>query len=567
MDIRKYLCEWKLSDDFIKRIETFAIWIDEHENSNVLFVTKNREVYAAEKFSKFCVKNPSIVDSKAEAMTKTEFYEPVKLSPLCGKRIKKFVFGKQQIFICAEEGEVFVYGYYRYYDGNKKTYRYVPVVPQKVRALLDLPVVDIAIGPREKHLALCDDGRLYVFNFGELEPAGSLNSINTMKVKLSNVLYVTRNFGISLLENGKVMKIEIGDADFDTVPKNISQGSYCVMMDFENVANPGKIVKLIGGYSYALALDENGSLFVTDSNRNQQLGIHLNNPKSPTLCENFILNSFTTEKIVDIAVSCFCSLSAALTESGKVYMWGKGRGGIISEPQLTPFESLHEVFYHYSSPSLVTYKPINVNELPDSTSKSMKKLDPVDAQNSLLDSFKKAFDDPKFCDLFVVVEGKTIPVHKSILAVRCEHFAEVFQNDWSIEKPSVLEIEDGDFNVYKAFLKYVYTDQMDDTLSFDELMDLLSLANKYNVKLLAERCVSLVQRSITVENVVSLYERVIVMSNVTKMKDILNQLKESCVKFCANNFFAIAVSDEFAKLNERMSKELVVEVGKLRIKE
>ncbi|XP_065209054.1 RCC1 and BTB domain-containing protein 1-like isoform X2 [Planococcus citri] len=578
MDIRKYLCEWKLSDDFIERIETFAIWRDDLKNSNILFVMKNREVYAAEKFSKFCEKSSSLVDSNAKTTLKTEFYEPVKLSPLCGKRIKKFVYGPSEVFICTEEGDVFVHGYY--YDWSQGKYTTVAVIPQKVSALQDLRVVDIAIGPLRKRLALCDDGKLYKFEL--FKQSKCLIDTSAVKAKPLNVLYVAGSehnrtgwFYISLLDDGKVMKIVNSNGDFG----NRRREKYrCEVMNFENAANPGKIVKLIQGYLCAFALDEYGRLFVTGNNANKQLGIDFDDLKCPMPCENFKHNSFITEKVVDIAASCYCSLSALLTESGKVYMWGEGRGGVISEPQLIPFESLHEVFHHYSSPTLVTYKPINVNELPASISKSMKKHDladsqitqvecsTADAQNSLLDSLKKAFDDPKFCDLFVVVEGKTIPVHKSILAVRCEHFAEVFQNDWSIEKPSVLEIEDGDFKVYKAFLKYVYTDQMDDTLSLDELIELLNLSNKYNVKLLAERCISLIQPNITVENVISLYERVIVMSSVTKMKNILDQLKESCVMFGTENFFAIGVSDEFTKLNKEMAIELVVEVCKRKCK-
>ncbi|XP_065209055.1 RCC1 and BTB domain-containing protein 1-like isoform X3 [Planococcus citri] len=548
MDIRKYLCEWKLSDDFIERIETFAIWIDNDENSNVLFVTKNREVYAAEKFTEFCEKDSSsLVDSKEKTMAKTEFYEPVKLSPLCGIRIKKFVFGEKLIFFCTEEGEVFVYGYC--YNGVE--HGFVSVPPQKVSELQDLSVVDIAVGSWSTHVALCDDGKLYVCDFDK--KSKYLIDHSVAKAKPLNVLYMRGNSCISLLEDGMVVKIKIDTS----ITNSAGENCRCEVMNFEKATNPGKIVKLIEGYFCTFALDEYGCLFV-------HRGMDYADHERWLLWEYSKHNSVIAEKIVDIAASRFCSFTAVLTESGKVYMWGEGRGGTISTARLTPFESLHEVFHHYSR-SLVTYKPINVDELPALTSKSMKKVD-LTAQNSLLDSFKKAFDDPKFCDLFVVVEGKTIPVHKSVLAVRCEHFAEVFQNDWSIEKQSVLEIEDGDFKVYKAFLKYVYTDQMDDALSFDELIELLNLANKYNVKSLAERCVSLVQPNITVGNAVSLYERVVVMSD-TGMKDILDQLKESCVKFCGNNFFAIAVSDEFAKLNAEMSKELVVEVGKHKSKE
>ncbi|XP_065209067.1 RCC1 and BTB domain-containing protein 1-like [Planococcus citri] len=408
------------------------------------------------------------------------------------------------------------------------------------------------------------------------------------------------------------MKITILDDPRFRHDNSISeQKDRCEIMIFQkdgDLIDHCKIEKLIGGYGHALALDEYGRLF--------QTGHYFLKKPSYIKYEHFELNSFITEKIVDIAACMTQHLSAALTESGKIYMWGKSRSEIIyPEPVLTAYKSLHEVFLYDAPDSLETYRPIHVDELsavtsepttkpttephimpiessmtdtlhsltnscetefadPAETSKpinvdelsavvtsepttelhimpiesnmadtqhsltnSFEKefADPAetskpinvdelsaivtsephtmpiessipDTQHSLTDSFKKAFNDPKFCDLFVVVEGKTIPVHKSILAVRCEHFTEIFQKHWPIVKPSVLEIEDGDFKTYKAFLEYLYTDQINDKLSFNEIIKLLYLTNKYNEKPLAERCILLIQPNVTIENVVSLYE-------------------------------------------------------------
>ncbi|XP_065209049.1 RCC1 and BTB domain-containing protein 1-like [Planococcus citri] len=587
MDIRKYFCEWKFRDNFIEQFKTFAVWRDEYYYGNAFIVTNNNEVYTVGSIIEKCVVNDS---SSPESNAETDFYEPVKLSLLCGKEIKKFVYGNKHVFICTEEGEVFGFG--NFFDEAKAEYRFV--FPQKVSALVGLCVVDIAIGPQEQHLALCDDGKLYKFEFGK--PSKYLIDSSAVEAKPLNVFYVEESFCVSLLENGKVMKVVIGDQAFSNSndsessdekcegsdEKHESSGEEdessdenyesseekdnCEVMIFRNSINLDdhpKITKLIGGYTRALAVDEQGRLFVTGHDYSGQLGLG-GTESSGIHYDYFKHNSLLTEKVVDIAASCSFHLSAALTESGKVYVWGEGRGPEMRKPQLTAFESLHEVFLYYSL-NLETYKPINVDELSAVTSKIKHSM--TDAQYFLTNSFEKAFDDPKFCDLFVVVEGKTIPVHKSILAVRCEHFAEVFQKDWQIEKPSVLEIEDGDFKVYKAFLKYLYTDQMDDTLSFNEVIELLNLTNKYKLKSLAKRCVLLIQPNITIENVIFLYESVFVMREKTKMKDdILNQLKESCVKFAANNLFAIGVSDEFAKLNEKISKKLVLDVSKLKHK-
>ncbi|XP_065209048.1 RCC1 and BTB domain-containing protein 1-like isoform X2 [Planococcus citri] len=438
MDIRKYFCEWKFRDNFIEQIETFAVWRDADYFGNALIITKNHEVYAAGSFIDNCSKYSSNSNSK------TDYYEPVKLSLLSGERIKKFVYGERHIFICTEKGEVFGFG--NSFNGTE----YKIVSPQKVPSLLGLNVVDIAIGPNKQHLALCDNGKLYKFEFTS-KPRKYLINTSAVKAKPLNIFHVEKGFCISLLDNGKVMKVNIDDPAFSN--SNVSERrddeileNYCELMIFQNYEysdRPNhskiKITKLIGGYTHALAVDEHGRLFVTGHDYKGQLG--LGGPESNIHYGHFKQNSLLTEKVVDIAASFSWHLSAALTESGKVYIWGEGRGPKSFEPQLTAFESLHEVFLYYST-NLETYKPINVNELSAITFTPMPIACSVtDAQNFLINSFKNAFDDPKFCDLFVVVEGKTIPVHKSILAVRCEHFGEIFQKDWPIEKPRITQLD------------------------------------------------------------------------------------------------------------------------------
>ncbi|XP_065208985.1 RCC1 and BTB domain-containing protein 1-like [Planococcus citri] len=560
MDIHKYLCEWNLSDDFIERIETFAVWRNGYAR-DAIFVTKTHEVYAGGDIIELCCEEASINISNPNV----DVYEPVKLSALCGKRIKKFIIGIGEVFICTEEGDVFGYGYRYGHDKIPSKY----VFPEKVSQLQGLCVIDIAIG-RGESLALCDNGELYSFKFGVL--IRRLVNINvTHYAKPLNIFYTSEDCYISLMENGRVMKL-IYEHDNEYCPLSgvfeNNMRNHAEVIGFQKAIDHGKIEKIACSSSHVLALDEYGRLFVAGSNSCGRLGLDKDEKYHG---DKFERNSFFTEKIIDIAVSG--GLSAALTVSGKVYMWGFGRCESIFIPKLTPLESFHEVFFYYGT-YLTTYKPITVHELSSVTSNSVKTLDiatskikqierPLsDAQNVLIDAFKKAFDDPKFCDLFIVVEGKTIPVHRSILSLRCEHFAEIFQKSLPIENPSVLEIEDGDFKVYKALLKFLYTDEIDDTLSFNEITELLNLANKYNVEQLAECCVRLIQSDITAENVVSLYERVHVMSKATKMKNVFDQLQKFCVKFTVDNDTAIVLSDEFAKLNGEMAKEFIVEVFK-----
>ncbi|XP_065208906.1 RCC1 and BTB domain-containing protein 1-like [Planococcus citri] len=541
MDTRRYLWDWQFSDDFIEEIETFAIWSDWARSRNILVITKNNDVYAAGNLKK---------RHYTDNLSSTDLKKPAKLSMLCGKRIKKFVLGTRLVFICTEEGEVFGYG--NYYDK-----KYASVSPQKVSALEGLCVVDIAIGSFNRHMALCDDGKIYKFEFTD-ESSKYLHLIDTSAVdaKPLNIVHMTVNCFMALLENGKVVKVVIGNKDFPYLfGTTATDEKDCDKVAvFDNCINHGKIEKLIDGGSQVYALGEDGRLFMIEKGYSRW--------PSEVSSVQFEPHSFFIEKIVDVAVDNVASLTAVLSENGKVYMWGVGRGENIQgqEPQLTPYESLHEVFFHYSMP-LVTYKPIHVNELSVVTHHPQ-----IRRIECITDSFKKAFEDPKYHDLSIMVEDEAIPVHKSVLAIRCEHFAELFEKEWPIEKPSVLEIESSNVTVCKAFLKYLYTDLFYYSLSFSDTIELLNLANKYNVKLLAERCVSSLQSNITFENATFLYERVIAMSKVTKMNDVFDQLEESCVKFCTDNFNEIGASNEFAKLTAEIAKQLIIQVCGRRLK-
>ncbi|XP_065221159.1 RCC1 and BTB domain-containing protein 1-like isoform X2 [Planococcus citri] len=530
MVIRRYLCDWELSDDFLEQIQAFEVWSNDYELGNAIFVMKNQNVYAAGGIIECCGR----VLSSENFDVKERFYEPVNISELCGKQIKKCILGISQVFICTEEGKVFGYGSS---DADVAPY----FVPQEVVELRGLFVVDIAIGPAGRNLAVCDDGKIYLFEFGE-KSKYLINSCSSESAKPLNVFYMTTGeYYISLLENGTVAKAIINDIDFSASDYNDSRDENgCEVKTFHLTDLEG-IKKMVCGSSHALALDELGRLFVIGSNQEGELG--LDTPEVPRE-SRFVLNSSFEEKIVDIAASRFCSLSAVLTESGKVYMWGKGRGAPMFKPKLTPFYSLHKAFFHYANP-LVTYKSMNVNEISPTISEPMKKFELPDFE----------FESPgpvKSCDVCIEVGSRIILTHTSVLSSRCEYFAKLFQEDRlchecekkiKLKRYRVLEAtENYNFNVMKAFLKYLYTDQIDVTLPFNDLIgrnkieiELLDLANELDVEHLAERCVLLIQIKITVENVFYLFYCVEQMMKSTKMRSILNKLMNYCVVFYGNN--------------------------------
>jgi len=77
-----------------------------------------------------------------------------------------------------------------------------------------------------------------------------------------------------------------------------------------------------------------------------------------------------------------------------------------------------------------------------------------------------------------LVDSKEIHAHKAVLKIRCEHFRSMFQEHW--EEGSMeggVDIRHFSYPVYRAFLLYLYTDQVD--LPPEDAIGLLDLANSY----------------------------------------------------------------------------------------
>ena len=57
-------------------------------------------------------------------------------------------------------------------------------------------------------------------------------------------------------------------------------------------------------------------------------------------------------RFIEVAASHYAHISCAMTETGKVYMWGQARGQSITSPLLTQFTSTDDVFAAFSAPPI-----------------------------------------------------------------------------------------------------------------------------------------------------------------------------------------------------------------------
>ena len=115
---------------------------------------------------------------------------------------------------------------------------------------------------------------------------------------------------------------------------------------------------------------------------------------------------------------------------------------------------------------------------------------------SVYDSMKLAFDDVETADVRFVVDNKEIHAHKAVLKIRCEHFRSMFQDHWeegTVEDKGCVDIRHFSYPVYRAFLLYLYTDQVD--LPPEDAIGLLDLANSYCEQQLKRRCERIIRQS------------------------------------------------------------------------
>ena len=130
-------------------------------------------------------------------------------------------------------------------------------------------------------------------------------------------------------------------------------------------------------------------------------------------------------------------------------------------------------------------------------------------------------------------------------------FLILLQHCWEENDNSDVEINQFTYPVYKAFLNYLYCDEV--TLMPDDAIGLLDLANSYCEANLKRRCEELIMQGITVENAAMLY--------ATAIKYLAKDLEEFCFKFCLNHMTAVTQTEAFQKLDDELCKMFIAKAA------
>ncbi|KAK1124707.1 hypothetical protein K0M31_006071 [Melipona bicolor] len=465
---------------------------------------------------------------------------PKKVEALCGKDIKTFAHGRgPHVLALTEEGKIYSWGHNNHGElGNNSTNHMIPTLV--TRNLTNEFIVDVACGSHHC-LALTKEGKVYAWGEntrGQVGNSVNINEDTPMKVN-------------SKLADKTIICISCGQSSSMTVTDSgeiygwgCNQVGQLGIGNYVNQVNPCKVTTLVGiviekivcGYAHVLALSNKGVLYVWGGNNCGQLG--LDESRKTNVCSPRQLAVKEMGRVLDIASSHYNHISVAMGEGNRIFMWGECLGQIITVPILVTVASLHDVFARYASPSVMHQPLVLYGEEPDM---------------SLTDYFRNAFDDQSTSDLVVRVQQKCIYVHKAFLAIRCQYFRTMFQQNLIKNNQSVIEEQTFSYDVYKAFLKYFYTDEID--LPPGNIPEFLKLAHTYSENQLKKHCVEKIKEEITIENAALLYG----MSVEYNAKES----EEYCFKFMLNHMTVVTQTANFAKLDENTIKSFMVKAAQV----
>ena len=130
-------------------------------------------------------------------------------------------------------------------------------------------------------------------------------------------------------------------------------------------------------------------------------------------------------------------------------------------------------------------------------------LTETETEPTLQEAMKNLCSLSEMSDVTIVCDGHQFPCHKLILSLRSHVFKRMFSSDLKINEKdeATLEIIDISAETMKAFLNFIYTDE----LKAEEITtNLLFAADKYDVKRLTNICLKHFENEINTENVMDI---------------------------------------------------------------
>uniref|UniRef100_H2YDC3 BTB domain-containing protein n=1 Tax=Ciona savignyi TaxID=51511 RepID=H2YDC3_CIOSA len=505
--------------------------------TEVLFTTVDEQVYSLGTNSSGCL---GVGDNQSSL-------EPRCIEMFNGLKIASIVAGSgPHVLLLTQDGEIYTWGHNSYMQlGNGGT---APgVQPSLLSRHINHRVVQVSCGSHHS-MVLTAEGEVYTWgynNCGQIGSGSTANQGSPRKVtacigsKRISDISCGQTTSIAVTDSGEVYSWGYNGNGQLGVGNNVNQTNPCRIAALQGVV----VTQVVCGYAHALALTDNGSVFGWGANSYGQLG---SGNKANTVTPLQVATNIG--RVTTIAATHYSHSSAARNQHGHIYMWGQLRQQATPDPRLTNFHNLNAVFTGFSSPP-VTWIMISIS-IRLSLIASVAGCSEVEP--SVQQSVSRAFNDENSADLRILVEGKYIHVHKSILKIRCDYFKRMFQSHWDENDQDVIEINGYSYAVVYSFVYWLYTDHVE--LPAEDTIGLLDLATSYCEEGLKRQCQKLIKESIAEDNVALVYAAAIKYS--------AKELQDFCFQFCLNHLTRVVQTDSFKLLDKEIMYKLVCEAAK-----
>ncbi|KAF8789888.1 TD and POZ domain-containing protein 5 [Argiope bruennichi] len=123
-----------------------------------------------------------------------------------------------------------------------------------------------------------------------------------------------------------------------------------------------------------------------------------------------------------------------------------------------------------------------------------------DSACSLITDLADLLEDKNAFDMKLQTKTNVFPVHTLILSARSPVFKAMFSTEMKERINGCVDVSDLDDKTVIQFLVYMYTDQLDQNLEWDDVLKLYRTADKYAVTSLKEKCSAYLKENLNLAN-------------------------------------------------------------------
>ncbi|KAH0561617.1 TD and POZ domain-containing protein 1-like [Cotesia glomerata] len=178
--------------------------------------------------------------------------------------------------------------------------------------------------------------------------------------------------------------------------------------------------------------------------------------------------------------------------------------------------------------------------------------------NNLYNKVQKFYNSEELSDVIIIVDKVKIPAHKVILAAHSEVFAKMLQSEMKEAKDGEINIGNFDPEIILEMLHYCYKGETKASQDTEVALQMLEVADIYQIINLKEICELTLMKNMSVDNVL----------NIIDAADDHNavDLRKSAIKFIVLHSKKVLASSKFQQLFYRKQDlmfELMCAVGNI----